>query len=129
MPLRLNLEKLKGAINVEEVKKSSPAYNLLPKEIEKLLPPLYASEDKKKDEILVPLKIFDCGSHWTWYIYEYDPKDKLFYAWVHGDFDEFGYVSLVELEGITNNFGLPLERDLYWKTDTTLQQVIYRGKR
>ena len=43
---------------------------LLTVEVVAKLPPLYSSEDKREDEILVVVKFFAHWSHWTWYAIE-----------------------------------------------------------
>ena len=51
----------------------------------------------------------------TWWITEYDPTDKIAFCYVTGLVqDEWGYTSLIELEGISRPFGLTIERDLYF---------------
>ena len=38
---------------------------------------------------------------WTRYATEYDPENRLFFGFVDGDFGEWGYFSLDELEDLT----------------------------
>ncbi|MBT4637533.1 MAG: DUF2958 domain-containing protein [Deltaproteobacteria bacterium] len=87
--------------------------------------PLY-SQEKEKDPLVVA-KFFDpCGSA-TWFITEYDPEQKLAFGYVCGlQEDEFGYVSLTELESIKRPFGLTIERDLYF-TQYRLSHFIKRN--
>jgi len=87
--------------------------------------PLYSQEDEK--DPLVVAKFFDpCGSA-TWYITEYDPEQKLAFGYVTGmTADEFGYISVVELESIQRPFGLTIERDLYF-TQHRLSHFIKRN--
>ena len=75
--------------------------------------PLY-SQEHESDPIVI-CKLFDpCGSA-TWYLTEYDPVDKRAFGYVTGlQVDEFGYVSLEELESIERPFGLTIEQDLYF---------------
>ena len=88
---------------------------LITPELEELFKeyPLYSQQDEK--DPLVICKFFDpCGSA-TWYITEYDPVEKIGFGFVTGLFeDEFGYVSLTEMESIKRPFGLTIERDLYF---------------
>ena len=60
-------------------------------------------------------KPFDpCGSA-SWFLLEYDPKEKIAFSYVTGLVqDEFGYTSLIELENIERPYGLTIERDLYF---------------
>ncbi len=76
--------------------------------------PLYSQEDAK--DPLVIAKLFDpCGSA-SWYLTEYSSKDKIAFGYVIGLVeDEWGYVSLTELESIERPFGLTIERDLYFR--------------
>jgi hypothetical protein len=41
---------------------------------------------------------------------------------VDGQFKEFGYISLKELETVRGPMGLPIERDLHWKP-TPLEEI------
>ena len=75
--------------------------------------PLYSQE--KESDPLVICKLFDpCGSA-TWFLTEYDVKEKIAFSYVTGlAADEWGYTSLIELESIERPFGLTIERDLYF---------------
>lgn len=74
---------------------------------------LYSQQDVK--DPLVVAKLFDpCGSA-TWFLTEYSKEEKIAFGYVTGlHEDEFGYVSLVELESIERPLGLTIERDLYF---------------
>jgi hypothetical protein len=89
---------------------------LITEEFEKLFIkyPLYSQESEK--DPLVIAKFFDpCGSA-TWFLTEYNPVDKIAFGYVTGlTADEFGYVSLIELESIKRPYGLTIERDLYFR--------------
>jgi len=89
---------------------------LITEEFEKLFEnyPLYAQENEK--DPLVVAKFFDpCGSA-TWWLTEYDPKERIAFGFVTGlTADEFGYTSLTELEEIKRPYGLTIERDLYFQ--------------
>lgn len=85
---------------------------LMTKELERALPAL-GSEENNPDP-LVRVKYFHPMSHWTWYGIDYDPKERIFFGYVEGDFNELGYFSLGELEDI-KVFGLGIERDLYFE--------------
>ncbi len=61
----------------------------------------------------------------TWLITEQDQEnpDRLFGLCDLGmGFPELGYVSLMELETVTNPFGLKVERDKFFEPDKTLRQ-------
>lgn len=88
---------------------------LITEEFEELFKdyPLYSQEEVKDPKVIA--KLFDpCGSA-TWYLTEYDVKEKIAFSYVTGlQADEWGYTSLNELESIKRPFGLTIERDLYF---------------
>ena len=71
-------------------------------------------------------KFFTPDAQWTWYVIEYDPREKLFFGYVEGFESELGYFTLSELQTIRGHLGLPVERDLYF-TPTPLSEI--RAKR
>lgn len=85
---------------------------LLTKEILEKLPALYSQEKNPDPTVIV--KFFHPCSAWTWWAYEYDPKEKTFFGFVRGHEDELGYFSLTELEELKVR-GLGVERDRYFK--------------
>ena len=88
---------------------------LLTKQLEKRFAEV-GSQAEVEDPVIVA-KFFNPTGAGTWYATEYDPVDKMFFGYVSifGDWnDEWGYFSLAELESFTGNFGLGIERDLYW---------------
>ena len=88
-------------------------HKLLTQEIIKRLPPLYSQQNNP--DPIVQVKFFSPYNGWTWYAYEYDPEQGLFFGLVKGFDDEIGYFSLQELEEANKN-GLPLvERDLHFQ--------------
>lgn len=87
---------------------------LLPTDIEKILPPIRSQEAQGFDA-LAHVKFFTPWSSWTWYASEYDPEDRLFFGVVVGHEREFGYFYLDELERVAGPGGLCIERDLYWR--------------
>lgn len=94
--------------------------NLLPEEVRKILPTLYAQE--REPDPIVYVKFFAPISHWAWYATEFDNED-IFFGWIHGDHPELGYFSLSELESILIGGLLPIERDLFF-TPTPLSMVM-----
>jgi hypothetical protein len=88
---------------------------LLTAELRKCLPPLY-SQEKNKDPV-VRMKFFTPDSNWTWYVTEGSEQegDFIFFGYVFGLDEEWGYFSLVELMAARGPFNLAVERDLYFK--------------
>ena len=75
--------------------------------------PLY-SQEHEKDPLIVA-KIFDPTSSATWFLTEYDPVEKIAFGYVVGMAeDEFGYISLTEMESIQGPLGIGIEQDLYF---------------
>jgi hypothetical protein len=102
---------------------------LLPKEIRETLPPLY-SQDGNGGKAVVQVKFFTPDSNWTWYATQGEAildeqgqiLDFQFFGLVDGFEKELGYFNLNELEDVRGPMGLPIERDLYWRTKT-LQEI------
>lgn len=87
---------------------------LLTKEIEKVIPALYSTENTKLEDKIAICKFFTPWSNWTWYVTEGEKQedgDYLFFGYVVGFEKEFGYFTLSELESIKGRFGLKIERD------------------
>jgi len=97
---------------------------LITKDILKKLPMLYANEEKEIKDIKVPLKLFNPTGIGTWYITEYDPKTEMAFGWCDLGYPELGYVDIKELKKIKFSFGLTVERDMYWDSNTTLEEVM-----
>ncbi len=95
---------------------------LLTKELRRKLPPLYANDEKKPEDVQVIVKFFDPTGSWTWYATEFDGKDS-FFGYVRGFDNELGYFSLSELESIKGRFGLGIERDRHFRKHT-LKEVM-----
>jgi hypothetical protein len=88
---------------------------LLPAELRARLPRLYAQENNRNP--IVHVKYFTPDSNWTWYATEGEAEadDFIFFGYVFGFEEEWGYFSLKELESVRGSFRLPIERDLYFK--------------
>lgn len=82
--------------------------NLLPKDLARRLPPLYATENDK-DPMVHCMLYFPCSS-WEWYGIEFDGTD-LFFGLVNGFEVELGYFSLNELRKTRDSCGMSVERD------------------
>jgi hypothetical protein len=76
--------------------------------------PLYSQEHES--DPLVIAKLFDpCGSA-SWFLLEYDPKEKIAFGFVVGlQEDELGYISLTEMESVKGPLGIGIEQDMYFQ--------------
>jgi hypothetical protein len=75
-------------------------------------------QEESKDPIVVA-KFFNPTGAGTWWATEYCPEHKIFFGYVSifGDeCDEWGDFSLEELESVKGQFGLGIERDLYFES-------------
>jgi hypothetical protein len=90
---------------------------LLTEELRAEIPALYSQENICTKEKIVHAKFFFPAGNWTWFVTEGKPNgdDFVFFGYVIGDFDEWGYFTLNELQSI-NIAGLTVERDLHFKT-------------
>ena len=104
---------------------------LLPDALRASLPALYAQENNK--DPVVHIKYFTPDSNWTWFATEgaaQEDGDFIFFGYVCGFEEEWGYFSLRELRSARGPSRLPIERDLYF-TSGPFSEVIarYRGER
>ena len=100
---------------------------LLTDELRQRLPPLYSQEGVK--DPTVHAKFFTPDSNWTWYVTEGRPEadDFLFFGYVIGHEEEWGYFVLSELESARGPLGLPIERDLHFQSGP-FSQVMERER-
>lgn len=106
---------------------------LMPTSVRDALPPLYANETKKPEDIPVIVKYFATGSAWTWYITEGSPEvdddgrevDMTLFGYVVGFEGELGIVSLRELASLMRGPMPIVERDLYYGAHTLAE--VMRG--
>jgi hypothetical protein len=101
---------------------------LLTAELRANLPALYGKE-KNKDPT-VHIKYFCPWSNWTWFATEGAAQDDefLFFGYVIGHEEEWGYFVLSEMEAVRGPGGLKIERDLYF-TPGPFSDVIERFRR
>ena len=103
---------------------------LLTAELRSRLPQLYSQENNNDPTVYA--KFFCPWSNWTWFATEgsQDEDRFLFFGYVIGFEEEWGYFSLSELEEVRGPGGLRIERDLYFKSGP-FSQVIqqYRSER
>jgi hypothetical protein len=88
---------------------------LLTDELRSRLPRLYSQEAEA--DPMIYAKFFLPGTGWTWYVTEGQEQegDFLFFGFVVGLESEFGYFLLSELESVTTELGLHVERDLAFR--------------
>ena len=78
------------------------------------MPEMYSTEDVPEGDQVVHEHYFIGGC--DWYITEWNPSDGSAYGWCDlGHGGEWGYVNLVELEGVLARDMFPVERDCYWQ--------------
>lgn len=63
---------------------------------------------------IAKVKLFDPSGSWTWYVAAYDPETRTAWGLVDGHEKEYGEFAMEELVAIRGQFGLPIERDLYF---------------
>jgi hypothetical protein len=88
---------------------------LLPEELRNRLPPLLSQE--AANEPIVYARYLLPGTRRNWYVIEGEPEDGdfLFFGFVTGIADEFGYFRLSELLSITGPSGQQVEPDPNFK--------------
>jgi len=74
---------------------------LMTKELEEVLPKLYATENIKLEEKILQVRYRSTNSNWEWYLIEYDKDKKLAFGYVISEEDrELGYFSLEEFQEV-----------------------------
>jgi hypothetical protein len=124
----LPLEPHANSDNPEQLHKGGNTMELLPQEVREKLPPLYAQEGNP--EHTVHVKFFTPDANWTWYATEGGPEgdDFIFFGYVIGLENEWGYFSLNELRATRGPLGLFIERDLHF-TPAPISEVLKREGR
>lgn len=89
---------------------------LITKQLQKDLAkyPLYSQDGKGEDAVVV-CKFFLQG--YTWYVLEAEKADNgyEFFGIIVGQHTEYGYFTLSQLESVTGQWGLRVERDRCFK--------------
>lgn len=92
---------------------------IMTKEILKRLPKLYATDGVPLEKKIAQVKFFSLQGRGTWFGFEFDPEEKLFFGYVisplGSDCDEMGYFSLDELMSVRFGCIPGIERDLYFQ--------------
>lgn len=74
---------------------------LIPQKVAETIPALYAQENVKDPTVYA--HIFSCVTNYDFYCTEYDPAEKLGFGFVRFLEDEYGYVSLAELQQVNES--------------------------
>lgn len=101
-------------------------HKLLTKADEGNLMPLFSTEQLQAENVHYPVKLFGIYTDWRWYLSEYDGKSEAFGIVFNSMVPqgEFGYIPLDEMVNLVKG-DLPLvERDLYWKADSTMADIL-----
>ena len=102
---------------------------LITKAIEALAPALYANDGQQGKDQIVVAKFFDPTGRFTFYMLEYDPQQRMAFGWcvspLGPDCDEFGYMTIDEMEEIKGRFGLGIERDQSF-TPKALKEIRWK---
>ena len=78
--------------------------------------------NERSNDPIAKVRLFNPTGIGTWYLTEYDPKTRIAYGLCILQDAELGYVSMQELVEYRGQFGLPIERDLFW-TPKRLSEV------
>jgi len=96
----------------------------------KKLPTVDETAETGISGLTVHLKLFNpCGAG-TWYIYAYNPDEKLAMGFVNlndPEMAELGYISITELEEYRGPLGLGIERDIHFDS-MPLQEIMDKVK-
>ena len=97
---------------------------LLPDELRATIPALYSQEKVRTQEKTVYAKFFFPAADWTWFVTEGEQEgdDFVFFGFVKGFEEEWGYFTLKELENINIQL-LTVERDLHFKPGKFLDVI------
>jgi Protein of unknown function (DUF2958) len=100
---------------------------LLPPELRSSLPHLYAQETDA--DPVVHIKYFLPGTEWTWWVTEGQPQEEdfVFFGYVQGLEDEWGYFTLSELRSARGPLHLMVERDLHFEPGRLTEIVVPRN--
>lgn len=91
------------------------AYNYFPTTIVRKIPPLYATKDMPRGEIILWLRFFHVNTSQDWYIAELDPETGEMFGYSGNGYNsEWGYFDRGEIENLVVR-GLKVERDLWFK--------------
>ena len=78
-------------------------------------------EETKKHKVVV--KLFNPTGIGTWYLTELNPYTNIAFGLADVHEKELGDIDLTELENLKLPMGLGIERDRYFKTNKTLEEL------
>jgi hypothetical protein len=92
----------------------SEAYTYIPTDCQ--IPRLYSQENES--DPIVHVKLFTAAGPWTWLLTEYDPEEDLAFGFAYNasmpECAELGNISIREIRGARDAFGLRIERDIFF---------------
>lgn len=104
---------------------------LMTAEIRKKMPAFGVTDGTPPLERQVVAKFFAPWTDWTWYAVEGEEDEyggTVFFGLVVGDFIEWGYFSLRELESVEGPCGIRIERDMYGGEQTMGEHARYNKR-
>lgn len=127
------LMKIKDSASSEFFRSKGDLLDLLPKELEEEIPPLFSTEDVPFSEKTVSAILHHPLTDWSWLVTEYDPKSKEAFGFVKGFEEEWGSFFIPELEQICvyreeeftpQKFSnLDLQNDMYSRSSKRIVEV------
>ncbi len=76
------------------------------------LPGLYSTDGQELDDHVLVFRFYHPLCRWSWYAVEYDPKERIFFGWTDGEFQEWGNFSLLEMAFVEDR-----EVFIFWDVD------------
>lgn len=90
---------------------------LLPKELQNKIPKLYETERIPTSDKIIYARYYAKNTNWVWYAVEYSKDDdKIFFGYVQGFTNEWGYFGLKEFEDINKKEQLIIRDEKFTPT-------------
>lgn len=84
----------------------------------------YSSYDEKP-----VVKLFLPEGRCYWLLTEYNPEEDLAFGLAYIHCKEIGLIDMREIRAVKSNLlNLPMERDRYFTTDKTINEILYEDK-
>lgn len=103
--------------------KNQDALKMIPQDLP--IPKLYGTEHQKDYEKIVWVKLFTPRSDWTWYITEYNPRTQIAFGLVDGFEQEWGYISIQELDEMNADWRKSPRTAQYVERDLHFDPITY----